>query len=47
MILIHAPRQARAGWGPAFARMARVSDDKLLDDNPASTRWDDEEWQWK
>jgi hypothetical protein len=47
MILIHAPRQPRAGWGTAFARMVRAGDDKLLDDQPTSTRWDEEDWQWK
>lgn len=47
MILIHAPRQARAGWGTAFARMARAGDDKRLDGQQTSTRWDEEEWQWK
>lgn len=47
MIRIHAPRQPRAGWGTAFARMARAGDDKLLDDQATSTRWDEEGWQWK
>ena len=46
-ILIHAPRVPRAGWGHAFARMARAGDDKLLDGQPISTRWDEEDWQWK
>jgi antitoxin MazE len=47
MILIHSPRQPRAGWGAAFERMARAGDDKLLDAPPISTRWADEDWQWK
>lgn len=47
MILIHAPRQPRAGWEAAFVRMARAGDDKLLDGQPISTRWDEEDWQWK
>jgi len=47
MILIHAHRQRRSGWGPAFARMARSGDDSLLDGESASTRWDEKEWQWK
>ena len=47
MILIHAPRQPRAGWGAAFARMARAGDDKLLEAPLTSTRWDEEDWQWK
>jgi antitoxin MazE len=47
MILIHAPRQPRAGWADAFEQMAREGDDTLLDGQPTSTRWDEEEWQWK
>lgn len=46
-ILIHAPRQPRAGWDTAFARMARAGDDKLLDGQAPPTRWDEEDWQWK
>jgi len=47
MILIHAPRQPRAGWGKVFKQMARLGDDKLLDTPPLSTRWDGEDWEWK
>ena len=47
MILIHSPRQPRLGWAKAFARMLRLADDKLLDPEQGSTRWDEEEWQWK
>jgi antitoxin MazE len=47
MILIHVPRQPRAGWGAAFTQMARAGDDELLDGQPPSTRWDEEDWQWK
>ena len=47
MILIHSPRQPRAGWGAVFERMARLGDDKLLDLQANPTRWDDEDWQWK
>jgi antitoxin MazE len=47
MILIRSVRRGRAGWGAAFAQMARMGDDKLLDSESASTRWDDEGWQWK
>jgi antitoxin MazE len=47
MILIHSPRSPRAGWGKAFARMARLGDDVLVDPAAISSRWDDEEWQWK
>lgn len=47
MILIYSPRHARAGWGKAFQQMAQCGDDKLLDPQPISQRWDEEEWQWK
>lgn len=47
MILIHSPRHPRAGWDNAFARMARLGDDKLLDSQNTTTQWDGEEWQWK
>ena len=47
MILIHAPRQPRSGWQKAFEKMARLGDDRLLDPTPTTTRWDDEDWQWK
>jgi len=47
VILIRAPRQPRAGWDDAFARMAQAGDDKLVDDSPTSSRWDKEEWEWK
>jgi antitoxin MazE len=46
-IRIHSPRQPRAGWGRAFARMARAGDDKLLDGQPPASRWDEKDWQWK
>lgn len=46
-ILIRSPRQPRADWGKAFAQMARLGDDKLLDPQHGATRWDDEEWEWK
>lgn len=47
MILIHSPLQPRSGWAKAFAQMSRLGDDQLLDPQHGSTRWDDEEWQWK
>jgi antitoxin MazE len=46
-ILIHAPRRPRAGWEDAFKQMTQAADDQLLDVQPVSTLWDDEEWEWK
>jgi len=47
VILIHSPHHPRSGWDKAFKQMARLGDDKLLDGQPAATRWDKEEWEWK
>lgn len=35
----------RAGWGEAFRAMAARGDDAPIDE-PRSTRWDEDEWQW-
>lgn len=35
----------RHGWEERFRAMAVQADDRLLDE-PAATRWDDEEWEW-
>jgi len=38
----------RAGWADAFRAMARHGDDALLDSEVVNTsRWDEEEWEWK
>ncbi len=35
----------RTGWNEAFARMAELQDDVLLDDVD-TTSWDKVEWEW-
>ncbi|HYW11062.1 MAG TPA: AbrB/MazE/SpoVT family DNA-binding domain-containing protein [Longimicrobium sp.] len=45
-IVIRAVRHPREGWDVAFAEMARRGDDKLLDDVPSTSTWDEEEWEW-
>jgi antitoxin MazE len=45
-IVVHAPKDPRAGWKEAFAAMARAGDDALLDPKAKSTKWDDTEWTW-
>ncbi len=45
-ILIRAVRRPREGWDEAFAEMARRGDDRLLDDVPSTSTWDEEEWEW-
>ena len=46
-IIIHSPRTARAGWNKAFAQMARLKDDTLIQNDSKPSRWDSEEWEWK
>ncbi len=46
-IIIRSPSQPRQGWEKAFAQMARLKDDTLLDSRPISSKFDDEDWQWK
>lgn len=40
------PATRRSGWAEA-ARRAREQGENGLLDQPTSTRFDDEEWQWK
>ena len=44
-LLVSAARQPRTGWAAAAKAMHAAADDQLLD-QPTSTRFDDEEWQW-
>ena len=46
-LIIKPIANARAGWAAAFRKMAKRGDDVLLDAaTPASTHWDDVEWEW-
>jgi antitoxin MazE len=45
-ILVRPAREPRAGWAEAFERMAGEGDDKLLDDVPQASSWDEREWVW-
>jgi antitoxin MazE len=36
----------RAGWKEAFQAMAEAGEDRMLDDEPVASRWDEEEWEW-
>jgi antitoxin MazE len=45
-IVIRAVRHPREGWDAAFAEMAHRGDDRLLDDVPSTSTWDEEEWEW-
>lgn len=36
----------REGWSEALRAMAEAGDDKLVDE-PAPTKFDEEEWEWE
>jgi antitoxin MazE len=45
MIRPIAPHAVRSGWDSAFATMAEMGDDQLLD-APTATEWEQTEWEW-
>jgi len=45
-LVVRRALRPRAGWREAFCAMAERRDDRLLDP-PTSTRWEDEEWDWR
>ena len=45
-IIIRASQPARAGWEEQFKQMTAAKDDQLLDDELATTTWDEAEWEW-
>ena len=47
-IIIKPISKHRASWDAAFQKMAKNSDDALLDSDIIlnQTRWDEEEWEW-
>jgi hypothetical protein len=45
MIRLIAPHVVRSSWDSAFATMAEVGDDRLLD-APTATEWEQAEWDW-
>ncbi len=44
-IVISRADKTRTGWAEAAAALAQNGEDALLD-QPAPTRFDEEEWQW-
>ena len=44
-LVIKAMKHPRQNWESAFMTMAANRDDKLLD--ATTTKWDEEEWEWK
>lgn len=45
-IVIRPARRAREEWDTAFRAMADAGDDRLLDQAPTLTNWDEDEWTW-
>jgi len=45
-LVVRAARRPRDGWADAARTMRQRNDDQLLDE-PTSTRFDQEEWQWR
>jgi len=46
-LIIRSIAKPREGWAMAFQKMARMGDDALiLEDSPALTSWDEDEWEW-
>ncbi len=47
-LVIRPGNRPRSGWEEKFARMAELGDDRLLDEEAvSSTKWDQDEWEWK
>ena len=47
-LVIRPGKRPRSGWEDQFQRMAERGDDRLLDEETvSSTRWDQDEWEWK
>lgn len=45
-LVIRSASSPRQGWEAQFAAMSARGDDQLLD-QPLSTDWDEDEWQWE
>ena len=46
-IVIGPARSRRQGWDEAFRSMAKVGDDRLLDEDlTGQSDWDTAEWEW-
>ena len=47
-LVIRPGKRPRSGWEDQFQRMAERGDDRLLDEETvSSTRWGQDEWEWK
>jgi antitoxin MazE len=46
-LVIRRGRKPREGWSKAFREMACAGDDKLMDDVPNLSSFDEAEWEWQ
>jgi antitoxin MazE len=47
-LVIRPDKHPRSGWEKQFKHMAERGDDRLLDEEAVrSTKWDEDEWEWK
>jgi antitoxin MazE len=47
-LVIRPGKRPRNGWEEQLKRMAERGDDRLLDaETVSSTKWDQDEWEWK
>ncbi len=46
-LVIRPGHKPRAGWSKAFREMAQAGDDKLLDDVPNLSSFDQDDWEWE
>lgn len=44
-LVIHRQHHPRARWADQFRKMATRGDDKMLDE-PTTTKFDQEDWEW-
>jgi antitoxin MazE len=44
-LVVRSLRPAREGWEEAFGKMAASEEDKLILNDAARNRWDEEEWE--
>jgi antitoxin MazE len=45
-LIVSAVSRPRSGWAQAAKNMSERGDDQLLD-QPVSTKFDDDEWEWR
>jgi antitoxin MazE len=45
-LVIQAAQKPRTGWSKAFREMAKAGDDRLIDDVPNMSSFDEDEWEW-